>query len=63
MTMALSLSIRAVVVRRTGETSALTTTPPGTPKENPMPKMIFVSLPVTDFWMDPAPISPSDLQS
>jgi len=35
MTMALSLSIRAVVVRRTGETSALTTTPPGTPKEAP----------------------------
>jgi len=25
--------------------------------------MIFVGLPVTDFWMDPAAIPPSDLQS
>jgi len=28
-----------------------------------MAKMIFVGLPVTDFWMDPAAIPPSDLQS
>ena len=38
-------------------------TTPSLHQGNPMAKMIFVSLPVTDFWMDPAPISPSDLQS